>query len=85
MHSVDVDLLSVEHNTPMPKSHRIFGKYDAMFAKLKYGSCVVCEPDEKENISNGLRKYLIRANRSGVVRAVKRCEDGKARVWLLEK
>lgn len=85
MHAVDVDMLKLEHNTPLPAGRRIVGKYDELFSRMKFGSCIACEQSEKENIANGLRKFLQRNKKPGKVVAVKRCEDGKARVWLVEK
>lgn len=85
MRAVDVDLLKVEHNTPLPAGRRVYGKYDALFAQLKFGSCIACEPSEKENIANGLRKYLERNKKPGKIVSVKNCDDGKSRVWLVKE
>lgn len=82
--SVDVDMLSVEHGTPFPKTGRVYGKYDDLFAKLRIGSCVACEPSEKETVSNAMRKWLERNGKKARVVSFKRCDDGKARVWMME-
>ncbi len=85
MHAVDVDMLKLEHDTPLPDSRRILGKYDDLFSKMRFGSCIACEPKEKENIANGLRKYLQRMKKPGKIVSVKNCEDGKSRIWLVKE
>ena len=81
---IDPDLLTVEHNTPLPAARRVVGKYDAVFSKLRFGSCVACEPDEMNKVANALRKWLEREEKPGKVVSVKRDKDGRARVWLIE-
>ncbi len=83
MNYVDPSMLKLEHNTPLPTARRVFGKYDEIFASMKYGSCIACEYSEFQKIANALRKYLERTKRPGKVVHVSKCEDGKARVWLV--
>lgn len=82
---IDASMLSVEHGTPIPEGRRMVGKYDDLFASMKSGSCVACEPAEMNSVANALRKFLERTKRTGKVVSVKHCEDGKARVWLIQK
>lgn len=81
---IDASMLSVEHGTPIPEGRRVYGKYDNLFESMKFGSCVACEPKEMNSVANALRKYLQRQKRQGKVVSVSRCEDGKARVWLVK-
>lgn len=85
--NIDVDLLSVEHSTPIPKGAQINGKYDHLFKQLKVGSCVVCEVQERENLRNALDKYIKRTGREDTLaaRSVSRCEDGRSRIWLVAR
>ncbi len=80
---IDVSLLKVEHSTPIPARAVVKGKYDELFDKRKFGSCVVCETDEFSKVSNALRKWLQVRGRKGKIKGVSRCEDGHARVWLV--
>jgi hypothetical protein len=82
--AIDPDLLSVEHSTPRPTARRVSGKYDAVFAKLRYGSCVACEPSEMNTVANSLRKWMAREGKPGKVVSVTRDKDGRARVWMVE-
>lgn len=85
MAHIDTSMLTVEHNTPLPEGRRVLGKYDALFDSMKFGSCVACEPKEMNCVANALRKFLERNKRAGKVVSVSRCEDGKARVWLVKE
>lgn len=85
MDYIDPELLKVEHNTPLPQARRIYGKYDDLFGRMRYGSCVVCEGEEMNKVANALRKWLEREKQPGKVVSIKRCEDGKARVWLMKQ
>jgi hypothetical protein len=82
---VDTSMITVEHNTPLPENRRVTGKYDALFSTLKAGSCVACERAESESVCNALRKWLQRNKITGM-KIIKhsRCDDGKARVWLMK-
>ena len=83
---VDASMLRIEHNQPLPTGVRLVkSKYDELFSQLKAGSCVVCESNEINRISNALRKYLSTRNKPLMVRAVTRCDDGHGRVWALAK
>ena len=82
---IDASMLQLEHNTPIPEGRRVYGKYDDLFGAMKFGSCVACEPAEMNCVANALRKFLERMKRDGKVISVSRCDDGKARVWLVKK
>lgn len=81
---VDLDALKIE-NTPLPREVRSKqeGKYDAFFAKLQPGQCVVCKAEEAGKVSNAMRSYYRRQGMAAVVRSKSKCEDGAARVWLV--
>lgn len=82
---VDPTMIKVEHNTPIPDDIRVVGKYDDLFSALKPGSCLACERAEVESISNALRKWMARNKITGM-KVIKhsRCDDGKARLWLVK-
>lgn len=83
-------MLAVEHGTPMPKFRsRNSDKYGPLFAKLKPGSCVRCEPTETAQLSQAMRKAL-NANRYPALIGCKvssraRCDDGHGRVWAVKQ
>ena len=82
--AIDSSMLHVEHNTKPPVTARVVhSKYAELFAQIKAGSCVVCEPSEALSVSNALRKYLKTKEKPLAVRMVSRCDDGHARVWAL--
>lgn len=87
--AIDPEMLKVEHNVPLP-GHRsaTAGKYHALFALMKAGSCIRCEPEEINQVANALRKQIqlkrYPALIGCVVRTAARCEDGAARVWAIK-
>lgn len=82
---VDPTMIQVEHNTPIPDDIRVSGKYDDKFSALKPGSCLACERIEVEAIANALRKWMQRNKITGMkILKHSRCEDGKARLWLVK-
>lgn len=84
---LDAGLLTVEHGTPIPTRRYVNGKYDETFDALKHGSCLVCEPKEREAVRNALVKWLARKGRAHLfsVTSVGKCDDKRARVWLIKK
>lgn len=82
---IDPDLLKIEHNTPIPKGRPAPGKYDELFASLKAGSCVACEPAERGNVESAIMRWM-RRNKITGMKTVKRlhCDDGKARIWIVK-
>ncbi len=85
---IDPAMLEVEHNTPMPifRSKKS-DKYGELFATLKPGSCVRCEPKEVPRVAQSLRKALD-VGRYKVLAGCKvlsrtKCEDGHGRVWAM--
>lgn len=85
---IDPDLLVVEHDTKMPVYRsRSTDKYAVVFGKLKPGSCVRCQPSEKDRVANALRKAID----TGKLAALSGCRvvsrtglpDGHARVWAM--
>lgn len=82
--AIDSSMLRVEHNTKPPVCARVVhSKYAELFAQIKAGSCVVCEPIEAASVAQALRKYLEKKGKPLVIRLVSRCEDGHGRVWAL--
>ncbi len=83
---VDVDLLKIEHGTPLPVAVRQSNsKYDALFEKLKLGDCVVCEFDERGKVTSALIKFISKRGLAFKTKSLGRCEDGHARVWMVAK
>ena len=84
---VDVSMLAVEHNTPVPISARsgVRSKYEELFAQLKPGSCIVCEADERGRIVAALGKHIERKGLPYCTKSLGRCTDGHARVWMVKK
>ena len=84
---IDVTMLKVEHDTPLPPSARssLPSKYGPLFDKLKPGSCIVCEFSEREHVKSALHKYIKRHELDCVAKSVGRCADGHARVWLVKR
>ena len=81
---IDVNTLKVT-NDPIQVRRSTSSKYDAVFRKLPYGHCIVCEPDEAGRIGATLVKWLRAKGKQGSVKSVSHYEkDGKGRVWLLE-
>ena len=79
--------LSVSQD-PLPdgRSVSLGSKYDAIFAPLQYGQCIVAPTEMIGRISNGLRKYLKTQKKPGIVRtALRYAPDGTGRVWLLKE
>ena len=72
---------------PMPSGRQVTTerKYDALFAALKPGQCIKCEPESVLPISNALRKYIgIYKLKDHIVRTALNYErTGTGRVWLL--
>lgn len=47
---IDVDMLKIERNTPLPQRIQKRRKYDDLFEQLKPGNCVVCERHEADPV-----------------------------------
>lgn len=59
-------------------------KYDSLFSKLKHGQCMVMDdPKNGPRVAKALRSWLDRKGVEGAVKQNLRCDDGKARVWLV--
>ena len=86
---IDPDLLVVEHNQPVPQFRtRFSNKYGPVFAKLKPGSSIRCEPSETSRLAQALRKELERGRvthlKGCTVVSRERCPDGHGRVWAMK-
>lgn len=82
---IDPDLLKVEHDSPVHSARSGQSKYTPVFAKLKIGSAIVCEPKEAGRIAQTLRKWLEATGKPYKVKQSAHCPDGNGRVWLLAK
>ena len=73
-------------NDPIPSVTRsTASKYDAVFNRLTFGHCIVCDPHEAARLGATLVKWLKTKGKPGKVKSLSRYEkDGKGRVWLLE-
>ena len=82
---VDVSALKVG-NDPLPE-RRVSSamKYAELFASLKPGQCVICQPGDASKIAHALNVFL---ERRGLKNEVKSCRhypsDNLGRVFLLE-
>lgn len=74
-------------NDPLPVGKsKVTNKYHDVFAKLEYGQCVRCEPDEVGKVARAMRVWMEKVNKIGQIRTAKHYEkDGKGRVWMMEK
>jgi hypothetical protein len=70
---------------PLPTGKlKATGKYEDIFGKIKYGQCVICEPDDVIRVSKAMRVWLEKNYMKGHVRSATNYEkDGKGRVWLM--
>lgn len=64
------------------------GKYDTIFAKMKPGQCLKCEPTESQRLAQALRNWIENRKLGAKyeVRSMQKYHtDQRGRVWLLEK
>lgn len=83
MTHIDPDALKIAAD-PLPPGRAKRDKYADLWAKLKPGQCVVCEPEHVGRIAGALKKHVESAGLDCHVRLTKRYTDGKGRVWLLQ-
>lgn len=84
---IDVATLVIE-DTPRPsKPPTRDGKFTHLFKQLKPGQCIRCKPEEVGAIANSLGDWLLKSGKSNVLgrSAMRQCEDGFGRVWLIER
>lgn len=56
--SIDVELITIK-NDPFPGQRACpEGKYAELFAKMKPGQCLSCEPDEVQPLGAAMRKWI---------------------------
>lgn len=73
---------------PLPKKRSLGpGRYDDLFASMKPGQCIKCEPEHTGAIGNALRSWLKRKRKKNLaVKAARHyppCKDKLGRVWLV--
>jgi hypothetical protein len=81
---VEVEALKIATDPYVDHRSRPVGKYDAVFAQMKPGQCIVCTPEQAPNVKNALAKWLKANGKKGCARARSRyVSDGQGRVWWL--
>lgn len=87
--AIDVSMLKVEHNIPLP-GNRLGpdSKFGDLFKQLRPGSSVRCESHEMNTLAQALRKQIATGKfpeiKGCVVRSGK-CPDGHCRVWAIKE
>lgn len=88
MRHIDPDMLQISDDAYTGVRATPEGKYSEIFAHMKPGQCIKCEPKEAGPLSQALRKWLYVNKRDGQfeVRSMARYHtDQRGRVWLLQK
>lgn len=85
---IDVSMLKVEHNVPIPGNRTgPDSKFSDLFKQLRPGSSVRCEAHEMNTLAQALRKQITTDKfpelKGCVVRSA-RCADGHCRVWAIK-
>jgi hypothetical protein len=82
--SIAVEDLKIASDPYVDHRSRPAGKYDTLFAKLKPGQCIVCQPGKAAIVKTALDKWLKATGKEGVARARSRYpSDNMGRVWWL--
>jgi len=88
MRRVDPDMLQISDDAYTGVRAVPEGKYSEIFARMKPGQCIKCEPKEAGPLAQALRKWLEVNKQDGQfeVRSIARYHtDQRGRVWLLPK
>lgn len=81
---VNVEGLKIADDPFTGQRGRYASKYDALFAQMKPGQCIVCEPAETSGIKAALGQWLKKTGKEGYTRANSQYQaDGRGRVWWL--
>ena len=85
--AIHVEALEVADDPPPQKRSLGPGRYDELFASMKPGQCIKCEPEHTGAIGNALRHWIKHKRKKNL--AVKTashypaCKENLGRVWLL--
>lgn len=81
----DITKIKITNDPYTGPRAKTVGKYHALFESLKIGQCLVLPVGVSvQSVQAALAKHVKRNGINAVVRMRSKCEDGKARVWLLE-
>lgn len=75
---------------PIPQKRSLGpGRYDELFASLKPGQCIKCEPAHTGALGNALRHWIRKQRKENLaVKAMQHypgCKEQLGRVWLITK
>lgn len=83
MNNTGIQITNDPYTGPRPPH---ISKYQALFDQLEIGQCLVLpEGVSVQSVQAALAKHVRRNHLPATVRMRSKCEDGKARVWLLPK
>lgn len=88
MSHIDPELLKIGNDPYTGQRSSPEGKYDAIFAAMKPGQSIECEPSEAGSLRNALHKWLQARKKDDVLEVrmqTRYHKDGRGRVWLLSK
>ena len=84
---IHIEDLEVADDPPPQKRSLGPGRYDELFASMKPGQCIKCEPEHTGAIGNALRHWIKRKRKKNLaVKAASHypgCKENLGRVWLL--
>lgn len=82
--AVDINSLQIVDDPVQINRAAVSAKYGELFAKMKPGQAIKCQPDEAGKIGHALNTWLKKNGKAGNVKTCRRYEaDGLGRVWLL--
>lgn len=83
--AVDINSLEIVDDPVQVNRAAVSAKYGELFAKMKPGQAIKCQPDEAGKIGHALNTWLKKNGKKGSVKTCRRYEaDGLGRVWLLK-
>ena len=83
---MDISKIQITNDPYAGPRPRHISKYQALFESLEIGQCLVLPKDTSvQSVQAALAKHVRRNHLPATVRMRSKCEDGKARVWLLPK
>ena len=84
MEYADLDSMQITDDPITGRTQVAGDKYSPLFAKMRLGQSIKCQPADAPKVANALRKWREANNPQAVVRAVRKYPaDGMGRVWLL--
>lgn len=83
-HYTDVQGMQIVNDPIIGRSVGGGDKYGPLFAKIKIGQAIKCQPEDTPKVANAMRKWRDDNKVRAVVQSVRRYPaDGLGRVWLL--